>query len=357
VQELTLIMKWKKLFFSTKKQAEFLDNYLSLKGGDDDSEPLDDRSVFTGVRDIYEEVVSPTCFEVNICDYVIESLADGGRVDEALGLFLNKDIKLAFKATFEVGKTEFGITQVIKNINKQNELQKSFTKKIRGGLFLFGFGLVFVYGVSVEAMPGMLKGLDASEIDELTQLYMQIGQLINDKTEKVLFIVTFLFVVFKYSQANWSGEIRNQADSGLLKLLYYPYKAFAANRFFNMLTLLKSSGLSLRQSLELIEEDVTPFMQHHLTQMIDMTRVGSSNLEQLDTGLLTPRLKVRLKIAGKRESDSIDEVFSQIAISASDDFEKSLERIGDQLKFWLMTSGLGLIVMSLVVVMNLMMTE
>ena len=119
-----------------------------------------------------------------------------------------------------------------------------------------------------------------------------------------------------------------------------------------MLTLLKSSGLSLRQSLEIIDGEVTPYLQHHIDEMLEMTRLGVSNLAQLDTGLLTPRLRIRLKAAGSRATDNIDEVFGQIASKASLDFEKNINTIGDQISFWLFISGLSLAIVSILVMIN-----
>jgi hypothetical protein len=83
-----------------------------------------------------------------------------------------------------------------------------------------------------------------------------------------------------------------------------------------------------------------------------MTRVGVSNLEQLDTGLLTPRLRIRLKAAGVRGGDNIDDTFNSIAKKASEDFEKSITSIGDQISSWLLIVGLGLAVTSILVIIN-----
>lgn len=351
MSELSFGLKLGTYFFTTAKQAEFLDNYLSLKGGDNEIQSPD-KEVFHQIKEIYGEINSPSCFEVKVCDYVIDKISQGERVDMALAPFLNRDVVLAFKATYEVGKTEYGLRQVIKNINQQSELKKAFNKKVRGGFMIFVIGIVFMLMISTFALPQILAMVDISELDSLTYFYNELGIFLKKSGEKIVYILLVIFAIFKFSQPNLKGDLRELIEKSPLGVFYKTYRSFSANRFFNMLTLLKSSGLSLRQSLEIIDGEVTPYLQHHIDEMLEMTRNGISNLEQLDTGLLTPRLRIRLKAAGNKSSDSIDEVFSNIAAKASDDFEKGISMTGDTLKFWLFIAGLSLAVMSILVMVS-----
>lgn len=353
-KELPITLKLQKEFFTTKKQEEFLDNYLAIKGGDD-STTLPDKEVFLALKDVYEETYSPSCFEVKMSDYVIDEISDGGRVDDALSPFLHDDIVMAFKATIEVGKTEFGLRQVIKNISQQTKLKSAFNKKIRGGLFIFLLGVSFVLGVSSFALPAMLEMINERDLDELATAYLHLGRFINDNGKMLVVFIITVFFLYKYSLPNVFGSARKNLESiPLIGIFYQPYKSFSANRFFNMLTLLKSSKLSLRQSLEILETKNTPFMTHHIERMLDMTSLGVADLEQLDTGLLTPRLRVRLKSAGIRSDGKLDDVFMTIASKASEDFERGLSNTGDQIKTWLTLSGVAMCVFSVLVTINML---
>lgn len=349
--KISAFTQFRTLLFSTNRQMEFLDNYLSLKG--DEDSPLSDKDVFLGVKEVYSEIFNESRFEVLICDFVIDSLARGESVHEALAPFLDRDIVLAFKATAEVGQTDYGLKQVIKNITAQNEMQKSFLKSIKRGLVFLVIGILFVLGVSTFALPAMMEMLDKSDLDPMALYFLDLNIFLEANGARVTLVVILLVSIYLYSLKNWHGKSRDLVDNFFL---YKPYKGFAANRFFNMLTLLKSSKLSLRQSLEVIDGETSPFMQHHLEQMLDMTREGGYNLEQLDTGLLTPRLKVRLKAAGMSGNDNMDEVFGRIASSASEDFEKGLLFIGGQISFWLIISGLCLCLMSVFVMLGILMS-
>jgi type II secretory pathway component PulF len=348
---LSLSSMFKKLSFTTSQQSEFLDNYISLKGAEDETQSPD-REVFEAMKEIYIEVVSEYCFEVVICNDVISKLSQGDSVSTALSPYLNRDVVLAFKATYEVGKTEFGIRQVIININQQNKIKKEFFAKIRKGSIIFFFGIAFLIGISSYMLPQFVAMVDISELDDFTRAFFDFGVFIKDKGDTIFCSFLCLLAAYIYSLANVFGKARDIIEKSPLFIMYLPYRSFAANRFFNMLTLLKSSGLSLRQSLEIIDDEVSPYMQYHIDEMLDMTRVGVSNLEQLDTGLLTPRLRIRLKAAGVRGGDNIDDTFNSIAKKASEDFEKSITSIGDQISSWLLIVGLGLAVTSILVIIN-----
>lgn len=342
------------LFFSTKKQEEFLDNYLSIKGGED-SMSLPDKEVFLSMREVYGEVYGASCLEAQICTHIIGKISEGGRVDDALAPFLDRDIVMAFKATIEVGKTEYGIRQVIKNINQQAELKKKFNKLVRTGFFFFTVGLIFVLGVSSLALPQMLEMINEKDLDELSTVYLHLGKFINAYGIKTGFVLLTLYVLFKYSLPNAFGVLRiTLENTPLLGAFYQPYKSFVANRFFNMLTLLKSSSLSLRQSLEILDDNTTPYMAEHIERMLDMTRLGTTDLKQLDTGLLTPRLRIRLKSAGARTDGNIDDAFMAIATKASADFEKYLKQTGEQLSLWLTMLGVAMSIFSVLVIINML---
>ncbi len=354
MSELSLSTRFQNFFFNTKRQEEFLDNYLSLKNSGQKNQ-MPDSMVFQYIKEIYTEINSESAFEVQICDRVIEEVSRGGRLDFALAPFLDDDIVLAFKATYEVGQTEFGIRQVLKNIKQQTEMKKLFISRVRKGLVFFTIGILFVLAMSNMAIPQMLQLVSENELDALATFYLNLGKFIEQDGDKLLFGIIAFIAVYIYVLPNVYGKPREILEKSILSFLFTPYRGFVANRFFNMLTLLKSSKLSLRQSLDVIDDEVPPYLQHHLEQMLDMTRLGVSNLEQLDTGLLTPRLRIRLKSAGITGGDNIDDVFSSIASKANEDFEKSLSSTGNQISFWLLVVGLLMCAMSILVMLNIMM--
>jgi len=337
-----------KIFFTNNRQFDFLDHYLALKGNSENQLP--DKNVILGIKEVYTETISEHCLEVYMCDYIEDVLKNGGNMAEALVPFLDPKIIMAFRATYSVGKTSYGIKQVIKNIKGQAELRTSFKKSIKTGLMFFFAGIAVVTVVSSQFLPMLLGMVDESNVDGLTIFYKDLGIFINNSLFEVLIGLVVLAIAYIISLPIWIGPSRTAADS---VFLYSIYQSFAANQFFNMLTLLKTGSLSLRQSLEAIHEDSTPYMQYHIEQMLDMTRTGSTDLEQLNTGLLPLRLQVRLKIAGM-QSGSMDNAFEVIAETASSDVTKKLNFIAANIQFWMIITGVSLLAMSVIVILNIL---
>ncbi|GIC77217.1 type II secretion system F family protein [Moritella sp. F3] len=337
-----------RILFTNNRQFDFLDNYLALKGVGEKQMP--DKNVISGIKEVYSETVSEHCLEVYMCDFIEDVLKNGGNMAEALEPFLDPKIIMAFRATYSVGKTTYGIKQVIKNIKGQAELRKSFRKSIQSGLMFFFAGITVVTVVSSQFLPMLLGMVDESNVDGLTLFYKDLGIFIDNNLFKIMIGLVLCVISYIISLPIWVGPSRSAADS---LFLYSIYQSFAANQFFNMLTLLKTGSLSLRQSLETILEDSTPYMEYHIEQMLDMTRTGSTDLEQLNTGLLPPRLQVRLKIAGM-QNGSMDSVFELIAETASSDVTKKLNLIAANIKFWLMITGISMLAMSVMVILNIL---
>ncbi|NQZ49375.1 MAG: type II secretion system F family protein [Moritella sp.] len=337
-----------KILMTNNRQFDFLDNYLALKGKGE--KQMSDKNVILGIREVYTETISEYCLEVYMCDFIEDVLKSGGNMAEALVPFLDPKIIMAFRATYQVGKTSYGIKQVIKNIQNQADLRKSFKKSIQSGLMFFFGGISVVMVVSSQFLPMLLGMVDESNVDGLTLFYKDLGIFINNNFTQILIGFLLCTIAYIVSLPIWVGPSRTAADN---IFLYSIYQSFAANQFFNMLTLLKNGNLSLRQSLETILEDSTPYMQYHIDQMLDMTRTGTTDLEQLNTGLLPRRLQIRLKIAGMQKGN-LDNVFELIAETANIDVSKKLNLIAATIKYWLMVTGIGMLGMSVTVILNIL---
>jgi type II secretory pathway component PulF len=317
-------------FFPQRSQFAFLSNFASLRAGDNGKLNLSSKETLAALRDIYEQEAGDDSIELQVCSSMLECIREGDGLHDAMEEWFHPDICLTYRVSQAAGNMQSGVDDIIAMMSNQNKLKSGFIFSMLMPLMIFIVGTAAFLIISTGILPTLFT--TPGSLEKATGLVVPaiwLGAALKKIGPFIVIGLPPLLAGFLYLVPRW----------GLTGI----YRNFAAGRFFSLFSLLIRSKLSVRDALQTLLPHVSPFIQGHIEQMLDMTQEGVSEFKQLDTNLLPIQLRIRLLVSGKSGSKSATEVFSTVAKHATRDFSEAIQKAQATLYWSLIAIGMGLL--------------
>lgn len=323
----------KNVLFPLSRQFEFLTNYTSLKTDASGHEILHTKEVLLALKDIYAKESGVDSIEYRVCNSMLSKLGEGLSFFETMDDWFHPDICLTYKISLAAGSQRAGVEAIITTMKLQNQRKNRFFKAMILPLIIFIAGVAVFCGMSIGILPTFFYSPEElKKATGLVSFTLKMGDVINKYWPVFTIGLLPIIICFFYFMPK----------KGLTEI----YRNFSAGRFFSLLSLLINSSLTVKDSLLTLQPHVSPYLQDHIENMLDMTQEGSTEFRQLDTGLLPLRLRVRLHVSGKAGAASALDIFSVIASHAGEDFDDAIQKTQGLIKWSVMGVGLGLLCLS-----------
>lgn len=333
-EEVSIFLKgYRSLLFPKNAQVEFVKHYLDLKLNSNS-----DRSSIEQMLEIYRATVGNSAAETQVCHEMLAKLKNGFPIVDAMRGWFDDDFLLVFSASLNTSHPVDIIEKYMVVMDSFKDLLSVLWKKISLPLiFLLGtFAMIIVLGTYV--IPSLVLAVDATQLTMPIKTVTAIASFVSDHGAKLFILFFVLVFAYRYASRNLIGPLRERFDHTLFTI---PTQITSA-KFFAMLSLLLEARMSIKRCLEILYGNMTPYVDDHIRKMLEKTQKGSSNMQQLDTGLLDSRLKIRLRMASIQNASGNDKSLSLISQFAVKDVSSSLLKIAVTIS---MVLWLSLIVM------------
>ncbi|WP_330544781.1 type II secretion system F family protein (plasmid) [Aeromonas hydrophila] len=314
--------KWLLWQFGRAQQDLFVNSYISFKSSQ--SHAMKDREVIGGLQESFESTYgndSPIAF---VTKRILDQIASGASLAKAMEPYFEESVMQVFTAVYN-STGDFGkVRELIERIDKAKKLMRSFWRALFFPFFIFIIGMIIFVFVGLFYMPIVEAMIKEDQLDWFMIFVRGGGAFMETYWPVIAIAVIGLAVSYKLTVRTWTGEYRKMADK-----YFPPYQIATLMLSFNLfgvLSLLSSSGSKVKDCLEIMLPNASDYSRWHLEQMLDMTSSGVYGLLQLETGLLPPRLKLRLRIASKSGVSDQAKIFHIIAHESFEDFEASMEK-------------------------------
>lgn len=324
----------KSILFPLSRQFEFLTNYTSLKTDVDGNDILPVKQVLEGLLSIYLSECGVDSIEYKVCKAMLAKLGEGLSIFETMEEWFHPDICLTYQISLAAGSQRKGVNAIIESMRQQNARKMNFIKAMVLPVILCVAGISVASIISIGILPTFFYSAEEREnATGLVRFVIKLGEIVSDFWPLMTFgLLPFLI-----------GFIYLTPRKGLTEI----YRNFTAGRFYSLLSLLINSGLTVKESLLIIQPHVSVYLQEHIENMLSGTQEGSTEFKQLDTGLLPLKLRVRLHVSGKSKAVAANGVFAIIAEHAGKDFDEAIEKTQGVIKWTLLGIGLGFLGLSI----------
>ncbi|MDK9774199.1 hypothetical protein [Vibrio sp. B181a] len=295
------------------QQAEFVEFYSELKlSGTMDKEALE------ALRDEYESSYGKDCMQYEFCVVALNGMGAGdGGLDKAMTDWFYPELAMIVKTANHARKNrkgnygdemEHSESPLQLLLNHENERQR-IAKKLRGifkkPVLLVTLSLLSTYVAAMYGVSAFAGDTPKSEWSAIALAYDSFGHWLAEWTRPIIACVFGVMAAYLYGCRWYDGEYRLELDKCIPGYSYYQAKV--AGQFFSIMSVLVSpngGAMKLKEALNEFQSNealMTPYIGIHVDEMISRSGSGEFNLEQLDTGLLPKRVKMRLRVAGRSQ--------------------------------------------------------
>lgn len=316
-----------RLRMSRTEQVEFLMNYSKLR-----HDGILDKKALQALREEYLESMGPDSNEVKYCNIALEGLRDGFiGIDDAMNRWFDPDLAQVARTANVAKNGAEALDTLLKNIDEWRKVKVNILQKVLAPMQWVLLALSGTYIVATKGIRAVAGDVPKSEWTPLARFYDELGLFLTVYTTPIMFVLLVLIVCYCWSLFNYVGEQRTNLDK------YVPgfgfYQAVQASKFFSIMAVLvspKGGQLKLKQALEEFEENpdlMSKYLGEHISEMLEMSEKGKFSLEQLNTGLLPKRMRVRLGVAGKTSGGlTMTETFDSIAKNLASDYGSAMAK-------------------------------
>jgi type II secretory pathway component PulF len=328
-----IVKAYRSLLFPQKAQVEFVKHYLDLKFNSNS-----DKNAILQMGTIYEETIGKTAPEALVCQDMLERLKGGQSIVPAMRGWFSEDFLLVFNASLKTKNPVDIIERYMVVMDSFKSLISVLWKKISLPFVLLSMTFIMINILGSYVVPALISSVDESNLTLSIKLVNGISQfMLNHGLKSIVFIFILLFIYF-YSARNFIGEARDKLDHNIFSI---PVQITSA-KFFAILSLLLEARMSVKGCLETLHGNMSPYVDDHIRRMLEKTKRGSTNMQQLDTGLLDKKLKIRLKMAGVQNASGNDLALGLISQFAVKDVSSSLLKISITMSMFLWLSLVGM---------------
>ncbi|PSV27667.1 hypothetical protein [Photobacterium sp. GB-72] len=312
--QVTKVNRLESLQFTNKKQQAFIELYLSLKINNADQVVEKDDVIFEMMRDIFTEVYSESSIYVTVCQYLLDSIEQGISRDDAMSQYFNNDVVQIFAITTTVTSQASGsnvLSLLSQFLKRQFKINATTKRTLFISAFIIAIGILTFVITATTALP-LLASSYSIELTGYSKLIANIGNVITTIGFFWLPILIVLIKLFSYSLSHFAW------------LPIYRYQKVA--HLFSMLALIKSTGETTIDGLELIKPNLIPFLHPHVEQMLN-TDGSQKGFDHLDTGLLSLEARVKLRSIGRIQSVDADSSFLDLSEFIETNNTKKIETL------------------------------
>lgn len=309
---------YRKLLFPKSAQVEFVKHYLDLKLNKNS-----DKLSIMQMLEIYEETVGIAAAESQVCNEMLVKLKNGYPIVDAMRGWFDDDFLLVFSASLNTSHPVDIIEKYMVVMDSFKDLLSVLWKKLSLPFILLSGTFVMTIVLGSYVVPSLIETIDATRLTMPIKMVNAIAGFVTNHGFKLAILFGVIVYAYRYTSRNFTGSLRDKLDHNLFSI---PTQITSA-KFFAMLSLLLEARLSIKRCLEILNGNMTPYVDDHIRRMLEKTQKGSTNMQQLDTGLLDNRLKIRLKMASILNASGNDKSLSLISQFAVKDVSSSLLKI------------------------------
>ncbi|HAS8195719.1 TPA: hypothetical protein I7682_17715 [Vibrio vulnificus] len=329
------------------QQIEMLQNYAQLK-----ADRIPDIEAVTIMLTEYSDVLGSDCAESQFCKEAKEGLEDGSiGIDGVMRNWFAPELAMVVMASKKT-RNSSALKDLIERTGKWQKIKSGLIAEARKPLvyiFLCALGTI---GLATKGIPFLLDGVPRKEWTLVIELYASLGEFLERFFYPFTILLLTIMVAYLYVMKYYNGEHRRTLDR------YVPgygfYQADQASRFFSIMAILispKGAKMKLNPALEEFEmnpELMSDYLSAHVSEMLDNTSEGDFNLDQLNTGLLPARMKIRLAVLGRTSNklnvaETFDAIASNLAVSHGEVLLKKVQRFANAVRFAMILTGMGML--------------
>ncbi len=303
------------------EQIEFLKNYSKLK-----ADGFKDRKTLEAMYEEYSESLGEDSNEARFCIEALKGLEEGSiGIDDAMRRWFDPDLSQVIRASTVSENGLLALTKLLKQVDAWQAVKKEIREESRKPLGWISAGIGGTLIVATKGISAAAGDIPREEWSSIAQMYDSLGGWIMANGNMLLLLVGMAVATYMYFMHFYDGPSRGFMDRHVPGFGFY--QAGQASRFFSVMSVLISpecGKMRLKQALDEFEDNndlITPYLGLHIDEMLSRTEQGRFALEQLDTGLLPPRMRVRLGIAGKTsDGTTMAATFDDISENLADDY-------------------------------------
>lgn len=285
--------------FTPAYQLEFIDLLESFEG-----ERLQDR--LQKLRNIYFRSFGKSCVQIKVCDSLLVC-SKRGNFDAGLVQWLTPEYLLFYRVAQYAEDTAGAMEEINARLVEEKEVfKKAFVTGLITPLLVFVVSLVGIMVVYAFLTPIFSEALNRPDLmDELPRPVVYLGGFIESFWYVVLGVSVGIRIAFVKLREGWIGEDRDEWSKRFPLVIY---RAFQSARLLNILGVMLQSEMTLLEVLTKIKPWLNPYLQWHVSKMIEGLVRGKRKEDYFGIGIFSERQLIRL--SGGRTVSS-DESFSQ----------------------------------------------
>jgi hypothetical protein len=264
-----------------------------------------------------------------------------GSLSDALRPMVSSTELILLDAIQRGGDAELakGLLFLSETVTKLDRMTDAARKAVVYPVVLFLMFTGMMVGFSVYAVPIIEALLPPEKWPPLGQLLYTVSKWIVNYGKITAVSVVVLLILFMYSLPRWQSATRRRLDKCIP---YAMYRVYSGSMLVVSLSVLLSSGVSLRSSLERAMKFSNVWLRWHLREILrglsdkNAARFGDA----FRTGLLNWDLEDRIEDASKRRDPVA--AFVKIGVGSIEKILKSVEATSSKVNTAMMVIG-GLI--------------
>jgi len=321
---------WRYGYFTREKQRIFLEDLSVLI---DDGVPI-----HQAVATIWK--ISSGILK-RVASKIARSIAQGKQLADGMQGWFARPLIEMIRAG-EVGGT---LTKTLKfatkSVRQQQEVLKQFIEALLFPLIVLAVALGFLISVDQLVLKNFLVIKPLLEWPCVSKFIYQLGFIV----EGWLWLVLLFLFILIYGSVQILQKMTGQLRSRLDKLFFIElHHEMIAARFMEMLGLLLSNGVVLKEALGIMHRDSSPYLSSHLLQMELALSSGQKSIaEVLDTQLIGAGDRVRLQVIASRRG--FEYALMSLGWRAKQRVNRKIVRIGKLIGGFILILGSLLVMM------------
>lgn len=311
-----------------KDQIYFLQNYAKLI-----TDGFMIIEALTILKREYQQTLGQDCTEVGFCNEALRMMGDDGvlSLSEAMGSWFNPVFIQVISVSTTSKNTSQALDELLKNFDRWEEVRKELMGIAKTPVLWIVGAVSLASSVSIYGLPLLGGDKFTEKMTPLTEYFYHYGVWVERNGNLILLLLLAGILSYLYVLFNVNGDVRRTLDTRVPG--FGLYQAFQAANFYTIMAVLvspKGGCLKLKEALEAFEDNsdiCSDYLETHVTEMFRKAEMeGMSDMEQLNTGLLPLKMKIRLGVAGKTKNGlTMVTTFQSISQHLAEDYRDQLK--------------------------------